>query len=488
MKKETIGWRHIIILLLLFTASSSFYPVAALDDDFVCLGELPLDSIGDIDVSWVHSKNTFYLIVGDDFVGPEKHHVRSIFQGNATGFRTVYTTDDLFDDEYHRFESIACHPASDYTLISGINGSIWKLANSGLIQIKNNDSKPIWDISWNPDGTYAILGGSDFILRWDGMSLQQVNSSGHGFRDASWSPDGKYALLADTGIDEIGYYDGIEFRTISISGIGYSGCSVSGVAFSPIEEFALVALSNHNIFGCTGYLIAGFNKTGFHPIDRTTGCSGKITWNPNGSYAFVCGNMNASYHDGKLIKTDIGNEKRTLGWSPDGKYLLAWTVDDNWTDDGKTNLYRLWKYTTNSEYVKKQINDDFKASLKINSPINGSITNSTFIFVNGTVEDISSIQKVEISRDGILWIACNGTANWSGNLKLKPGTNIIYARSVSVFNNILTDSIIVNVKVPSDSRSVTIPGYNMSSFFIALGIIMIIISKRKCKTINLKQE
>jgi hypothetical protein len=488
MKEETMGWRSILVILLLLGVPLSFNPVAAHDEDFVCLGELPLDSIGDIDVSWDHSSNTFYLIAGDDSFGPAGHHVRSIFQGNATGFKKIYTTDDIFDYEYHRFESIACNPASDYTLISGINGSLWKLINSELTQIKNNDSNPLWDISWSPDGSYAILGGSNFILKWDGVSLQQINSSGHGFRDASWAPDGKYALLADGSIDEIGYYDGNQFRTISISGLGYSGCSVSGVAFSPIGEFALVELQNHDIFGCNGYLIAGYNKTGFHCIDSTYGWTGKITWNPNGSYAFVCGNMNESYQDGKLIKTDMIDEKRTLGWSPDGKYLLAWTFDDVVTDNGTKTRYYLWKYTTNSELNNNSMKETGKQNFKIISPINGSTLNSTSVLVQGKAEDISLIQKVEISGNGVLWTTCNGKNNWSGILTLKPGSRKIYARSISVFNNLMTDRVGVIVKGPVDNHSVSTPGYTIGTLIMAFGMIMIVISKRKCKRNYLKQD
>ncbi len=64
-----------------------------------------------------------------------------------------------------------------------------------------------------------------------------------------------------------------------------------------------------------------------------------------------------------------------------------------------------------------------------------------------TASDNVGVQKVELSLDGITWIATTGTTAWSGTLTLADGANTITARATDTSGNVATTSVHVTVQL-----------------------------------------
>src|SRR5712691_3951467 len=72
--------------------------------------------------------------------------------------------------------------------------------------------------------------------------------------------------------------------------------------------------------------------------------------------------------------------------------------------------------------------DTIPPEVTITFPSNATLFPYETVTVHGNAFDNVAIQKVELSTDNLTWIRTNGTASWSGNLTLTPGTTSIYAR------------------------------------------------------------
>ena len=170
---------------------------------------------------------------------------------------------------------------------------------------------PYGSAIWKPNGEYALIGNRYKIFRYNGDSLTEIETYGHGFISASWEPSGKYVLLADGGFDEIGHYDGENFTTLSTNDTFAidGGINVDVVSFSPTSEYALIGTQAYAING-PYQMILGYNGTDFEIVEGPLyQFPGRIVWNPNGTY--------------ESFETKYG----LYGWSPDGSYNISILVN-----------------------------------------------------------------------------------------------------------------------------------------------------------------
>ncbi|MFC1998630.1 hypothetical protein ACFLVR_03175 [Chloroflexota bacterium] len=288
--------------------------------------ELPFTyegSLGSISMSWDHTGEKFLIVGGQDLFGNTPVHTRFIMSGDTSDIEIIEYIDDPEADGYQRYECVAYHTTEGYALISGINGGLWKISQGYMQEIPTGTEEPLWSIVWEPNGDYALIGGWDFILKYDGTSIQELDTEGHGFMDASWSPDGTYVLLADNDGGEIGRYDGESFSILTIP--DYDDYLVQSVSFSPVTEFALIEAQNSMVGGPSQALI-GYDGTGFEIIGHIGQFPEKIFWEQYGTFAYVGGSSTRDtmtiYQDGTISTLDMGEYKTALGWSPDGKYLV----------------------------------------------------------------------------------------------------------------------------------------------------------------------
>jgi hypothetical protein len=91
--------------------------------------------------------------------------------------------------------------------------------------------------------------------------------------------------------------------------------------------------------------------------------------------------------------------------------------------------------------------DTVPPQITITFPSNSSVLPYANVTVQGNASDNVAIQTVELSTDNVTWLRTNGTATWSANLTIEPGTNTIYARATDTAGN--RQTVQIRVFIPS---------------------------------------
>lgn len=193
-------------------------------------------------------------------------------------------------------------------------------------------TQPLYDISWKPDGRYALIsGGNGIILKFDGTNFTTVKTTtrqlGESFESLAWKPDGGYALIVGWyGTNETGpletygtiiKYDGNMFTTLSegiyppLYGIGWN------------KDYALIV-------GAGGTVLK-YDGKDLRKLDSGVNTGLKsASWKSNGDYALIVGEY------GLVLKYDstftpvpsiTSKNLRGVAWKSDGALALI-TGDD----------------------------------------------------------------------------------------------------------------------------------------------------------------
>ena len=318
------------IFVLIFTISIIHYqnPCNADENNFKGedvwnIGAIPINPCYDISSSWDSFNKRFIIVGGADYFGLNPEHTRFILCTDGKDIEIIEKYDDPNFIGEQRYTDIAVCPINDYALITGINGSLWKLEDKNLTEIITVDDE-FRKVIWEPDGKYALIGGSDQIWKYENGSLNKIKSGGHGFISASWSPNGDYLLFTYGGLCEIGYYDGSRVKILSLNNTDLKNYSMNYVSFSPISEIALIGAQNTMVYSGCQTLIR-FNGTKFSVIDAVNEFPDTIIWNPNGSFALInAHNIPMIYQDGYLKGScDLSFHFTILDWSPDVKIKIG---------------------------------------------------------------------------------------------------------------------------------------------------------------------
>src|SRR5207247_8312545 len=88
--------------------------------------------------------------------------------------------------------------------------------------------------------------------------------------------------------------------------------------------------------------------------------------------------------------------------------------------------------------------------IAIKFPANSTVHPYANLTVTGNASDNVGVQTVELSTDNMTWIRTNGTALWTANLTIPPGTTTIYARATDTAGN--RQTVEVHVYIPSAGR------------------------------------
>ncbi len=91
--------------------------------------------------------------------------------------------------------------------------------------------------------------------------------------------------------------------------------------------------------------------------------------------------------------------------------------------------------------------DTIPPQIAITFPSNSTVLPYANVTVTGNASDNVGIQTVELSTDNMTWIRTNGTASWTANLTIPPGTTTIYARATDTAGN--RQTVEVHVYIPS---------------------------------------
>src|SRR5437762_7824948 len=91
--------------------------------------------------------------------------------------------------------------------------------------------------------------------------------------------------------------------------------------------------------------------------------------------------------------------------------------------------------------------DTIPPQIAITFPSNSTVLPYANVTVTGNASDNVGVQTVELSTDNVTWIRTNGTALWTANLTIPPGTTTIYARATDTAGN--RQTVEVHVYIPS---------------------------------------
>ena len=246
-------------------------------------------------------------------------------------------------------ETVVVPTAAPYSLVTTASGQVYKFYQNGtLILIGQPVTTPLRQVSWKPDGSYALIVG-DFavLLKYDGTSLTTVSTpvtSGYNFWSVAWKQDGSYALIGGS-VGILLKYDGVSFAQINPG-----GTTILSISWNPSGAYAVLAGKSGSLRTYDGTVVKVF-ATG------TTSDLQTVAWNPNGQYALVGGlNGIVLSFDGTTATTlsTTGltgtNGIKAIAFNPSGS--LALLVGDNGmvlTYNGSTltllsNITGSWLY------------------------------------------------------------------------------------------------------------------------------------------------
>jgi len=315
------------------------------------IGVISNDTVGDISACWDPRSEEFIVVGGQDLFGkdengnPDQDHTRFICSTNGEDLDIIEYIDNPDLRDYQRYIDVAVDPITGIALISGMNGGLWKLEGDEVTKIETGNEHPLWTVTWEPNGEYALIGTWDRLYRYENGVVSEVETNGHGCIGYSWSPDGKYVLLADNDDNEIGRYNGEKFKVLDLPSDGGKDLMVQTVAFSPKEEFALIGTQWGSVNGPYQNLFS-FDGKNFKLIEEEINSFPETPyWTPDGRYVFITENKMMRYdmNNGTLEKNiEIPEYAHILGVQPDGDYLL--TVRHNYHDEGRSVEMELWRW------------------------------------------------------------------------------------------------------------------------------------------------
>jgi len=253
------------------------------------------------DVAWNPREPDIAVITACDFSG---HSVILRYDDRIRGYTPVQS---MTLSNYGHLRNAAWNPDGSYALIGGDNGELLRY-DGGLISVQldpGNDAT-VNDIAFHPSGSHALVAMDDGIYRTDGSSITRIDHPG-GSTALAWHPSGDYALVYNGSGFET-YREGV-FEPVSGSERGSSGWRVSAnsIAFHPSGDYAVFVSSGEvGLFDGTSYLT-------FQP--PTKEWLGRVDMSSTGT-ALVTGNWGVTFtFDGRYIE----GVQRFLEWSREGE-------------------------------------------------------------------------------------------------------------------------------------------------------------------------
>lgn len=161
----------------------------------------------------------------------------------------------------------------------------------------------------------------------------------------------------------------------------------------------------------------------------TTTWSWKVLRQPAGSTA-------------QLSATNISNPTFT----PDVEdiYIIQF---QGWDNSGHTTIRRVTLMADNTS-----------PTLSITNPASGQFLSNSVITVRGTAADNFGVSNVWVQANGGAWTKASGTTNWSMDLTLVSGANVIRAYAEDAAGNVSTTNEVDVTGVPSAPLAVLIDG------------------------------
>jgi hypothetical protein len=184
---------------------------------------------------------------------------------------------------------------------------------------------------------------------------------------------------------------------------------------------------------------------------------------------FSISNLTTTSWSWKLIRRPAASSAQLLGantanptFTPDVEdvYVVRFQGSDN---SGRTTIKTLTLYA-----------DDTAPSLTITNPVAGQISSNDVFTVRGTASDNLGLSNVWVQINGGAWTNAIGTVNWSAQLALAPGTNVIRAYAKDLAGNVSLTNEVDFFHVASATVTVKVNGGgsvtpNLNGVLLAIG-------------------
>ncbi|TMI62271.1 PKD domain-containing protein [Candidatus Bathyarchaeota archaeon] len=246
-----------------------------------------------------------------------------------------------------QLRQISWKPDGSYALISGDSAVLLKYDGTSLTSIPTGVSTGLnfWTVSWKPDGSYALIGGSSgLLLKYNGVSVTAISDPNTQTLYAiGWNPTSNYALLVGkSGI--MLTYDGATVRSLT-SGTIYD---LDAVGWNPNGQYALIGGLNGTVLRFNGTLVTRINTSGL----TGTNAIKSIAFNPSGTLALLVGDngMVLTYNGSTLtLLTQLTYSfLYSVSWSPSGTAYIVGNGGTELTYSNGTLTKMLSSGTTSS--------------------------------------------------------------------------------------------------------------------------------------------
>lgn len=308
------------------------------------------------------------------------------------------------------------------------------------------------------DDTIGLLGSKIMKSgdRWDigngyNLSLHAVDSDG----EKAWVELTKNGLYVDDDVivqSESFKYTSPEWGIVGQDWFKFNG-TISGIiqgTLSPYVEFKPYYTINSNV----SYKMATADVKVLAEND---------TWGVNG-YNLTAKEVNLSSNKVLLVLNKSGSTVKEMYVNNGGTFqyentfylndVLQYNVDiTDMFSGSESNLVQLSNLVVyDTEIIASDSADVDSPFVDIISPTNNTFVNLSTITVTGTSSDLFGIENITVN--GIL---ASGTTDWSANIPLVEGTNIITAVATDYGGNINTTSITIVSDTISPEITITSP-------------------------------
>lgn len=194
---NTVKWDSTGTYALLVGGSANHGRVYRFDgtsfeDITVTWGNGGFSTRGINDLAWSPSGD-HCLMVGD-YGGIYKYQ---------NGTYSVLSLKDDYDNPGESYFGSSWRPDGKYALLVGFGGTIVKFDGSTFMNITSNTEETLLDVDWSSDSSHAlIVGSSGSIFMYDGDNVTSIykDEDESNINTVVWKPNGNYALIGGSNI------------------------------------------------------------------------------------------------------------------------------------------------------------------------------------------------------------------------------------------------------------------------------------------------
>ena len=151
------------------------------------------------------------------------------------------------------------------------------------------------------------------------------------------------------------------------------------------------------------------------------------------------GTISPNYSNAVLA---IGKSYTLKASAVNGYAFTNWMVSTNWVGGVTSNSATLAFTMQSNLTVQARFVDTNKPALSITNLVSGQRVSNALFTVRGKASDNAQVGAVKVQLNSGVWANAAGTTNWTAELMLSPGTNVVRAYAVDgAGNNSPTNSL-----------------------------------------------